>query len=197
VLAHRAGDLDVERAVARLKPGLAELVDAAPRLVEGMLGAQVEQKRVRLIEAHVPESLAARVAALRLLQSGLDIVDVAAARKVPILQAARAYLRLGTLLDLDWLRLQIEALQVSGQWQSIARSTLRDNLYQLQRALADAILARSRRGDAGRAVDAWLQEHAQPVEHLRRTFADMTNAPSTDFATLSVALQSVRQLAGR
>jgi glutamate dehydrogenase len=197
VLAHRAGDLDVERAVARLKPGLAELVEAAPRLVEGMLAAQVEQKRMRLIEAHVPESLAARVAALRLLQSGLDIVDVAAARKVPILQAARAYLRLGTLLDLDWLRLQIEALQVSGQWQSIARSTLRDNLYQLQRALADAILARSRRGDAGRAVDAWLQEHAQPVEHLRRTFADMTNAPSTDFATLSVALQSVRQLAGR
>ena len=132
-----------------------------------------------------------------MLKSGLDIVDVAATRKVPILQAARAYLRLGTRLDLDWLRLQIEQLPAAGHWQSVARGTLRDNLYQLHRTLADSILARSRRGDAVRAVDAWLEERRQPAEHLRRTFTEMTNAQAIDFATLSVALQSVRRLAGQ
>jgi glutamate dehydrogenase len=197
VLAQRAGDLDVERAVARLRPGLAELVEAAPRLLEGRIGERIGQKRARYLEANVPEAVATRVATLEMLKSGLDIVDVATARKVPILQAARAYLRLGTRLDLDWLRLQIESLSAAGHWQSVARGTLRDNLYQLHRSLADSILARSRRGDAVRAVDAWLDERRQPAEHLRRTFADMTNAQAIDFATLSVALQSVRRLAER
>jgi glutamate dehydrogenase len=195
VLAHCGGDLDVERAVARLRPGLAELVEAAPRLLEGRIGERIERKRTRYLEAQVPEAVATRVATLEMLKSGLDIVDVATARKVPILQAARAYLRLGTRLDLDWLRLQIESLPATGHWQSVARGTLRDNLYQLHRTLADSILARSRRGDAVRGVDAWLEERRQPAEHLRRTFADMTSAQAIDFATLSVALQSVRRLA--
>jgi glutamate dehydrogenase len=197
VLAHRAADLDVERAVAGLRPGLAELVEAAPRLLEGRIGERIGQKRARYLEAQVPEAVATRVATLEMLKSGLDIVDVAAARKVPILQAARAYLRLGTRLDLDWLRLQIESLPAAGHWQSVARGTLRDNLYQLHRTLADSILGRSRRGDALRAVDAWLEERRQPAEHLRRTFAEMTTAQAIDFATLSVALQSVRRLAER
>jgi glutamate dehydrogenase len=194
VLAHSGQDLDVERAVARLKPGLAELVEAAPRLLEGRLGERIGQKRARYLEAGVPEATATRIATLELLQSGLDIVDVAARRRVPILQAARAYLRLGTLLDLDWLRLQVETLAAAGHWQSVARGTLRDNVYELHRSLTDAILAGRRRGDAIRAVDAWLEQRSRPVEHLRRTFADMANLPAIDFATLSVALQSLRRL---
>jgi glutamate dehydrogenase len=197
VLGYCGGDLDVERAVARLQPGLAELAEAASRLLEGRIGERIERKRLRFVEAQVPEATAARVATLEMFKSGLDIVDVAAARKVPILQAARAYVRLGTRLDLDWLRLQIEQLPASGHWQSVARGTLRDNLYQLHRALTDSILVRSRRGDVMRGVEAWLAERAQPVEHLRRTFADMTNAQAIDFAALSVALQSLRRLAER
>jgi len=47
-----------------------------------------------------------------------------------------------------------------------------------------------------KAADAWLAQRAEPVEHLKRIFADIAGASALDFATLSVALQSLKRLAG-
>jgi NAD-specific glutamate dehydrogenase len=47
-----------------------------------------------------------------------------------------------------------------------------------------------------RAADAWLAARRGPVEHLRRIFADIAGATTVDFPTLSVALQSLKRLAG-
>jgi glutamate dehydrogenase len=196
ILAHRARSLTVEPAVAQLRPGLAELIAGAPRLVTGRLGERIEAARSRYSQAGVPASLAARVAAFEVLQSGLYIVDLAARRRAPLLSAARVYLHLGHVLDLDGLRLQIDQLPTEGHWQSVARGSLRENLYVLHRSIADSILARRRRGDLAKATDAWLAARPGPVEHLRRIFADIANAPVVDFATLSVALQSLKRVAG-
>ena len=196
VLAHRGRSLEVEPAVAQLRPGLARLVAAAPKLVTGRLGARIEAMRAEGIRAGVPAALATRIATLELLQSGLYIVDLANRRRAPLETVARMHLHLGTALDLDGLRLQIDALAVSGHWQSVARGSLREDLYRLHRALTEAVLARGRRGDPVRAADAWLAARRGPVEHLRRIFADIAAAASVDFATLSVALQSLRRLAG-
>ncbi len=195
ILANRAGKLDVERAVAELRPGLAELIESAPRLVIGPLAKRIEADRARYHEAGVPAKLAARVAGLALLQSGLYIVDLAARRKTKLLEVARAFLHLGHVLELDGLRMQIEALPASGHWQSIARSTMRDNLYAMHRTLVEAILRKKQRGDPARAVDAWLAARSGPVDHLRQIFADMASATVVDFPTLSVALQALTRIA--
>ena len=47
-----------------------------------------------------------------------------------------------------------------------------------------------------RAADAWLEAQRDAVGHLRRIFADMAAGGAVDFPTLSVALQSLRRLAG-
>ena len=195
ILANRAGALDVERAVAELQPGLAELVAAAPRLVLGSLSQRIAADHARYVEAGAPPALAARVAALALLQSGLYIVDIAARRRSKLLDVARAFLHLGHVLELDGLRMQIEALPAAGHWQSIARSTMRDNLYAMHRTLVDLILKSRRRGDPVKAVDAWLAARPGPVDHLKRIFADMASASVVDFPTLSVALQALTGIA--
>jgi glutamate dehydrogenase len=195
ILAHRARALAVEPAVAELQPGLAELVGAAPKLVFGRLAARIESDRARYHAAGVPAPLAARIAALALLQSGLYIVDLAARRRRPLLTVARAYLHLGHVLELDGLQLQIDALPTDGHWQSIARSTMRENLHGMHRTLVDAILRSKFRGDPLKAVDAWLAARPAPVEHLKEVLADIAAAPSVDFPTLSVALQALVRLA--
>ncbi len=162
----------------------------------GRLAARIEAARTGAIAAGVPPALATRIATLELLQSGLYIVDLAARRRAPLESVARAYLHLGTALDLDALRLQIESLEVSGHWQSVARGSLREDLYRLHSALADAVLARGVRGDPVRATDAWLAARRGPVEHLRRIFTDLSSAATVDFATLSVALRALKRLAG-
>ena len=196
VLAQRGRPLQVEPMVARLRPGLARLVAAAPRLVTGRLAERIEKARATNIAAGVPPALATRIATLELLQSGLYIVDVAARRRAPLEAVARVHLHLGAVLSLDDLRLQIDALKVDGHWQSVARGSLREDLYRLHCALTDAVFARTRRGDPVRAANAWLASRRDAVEHLKRILTDMASAPAVDFATGSVALQSLKRVAG-
>jgi glutamate dehydrogenase len=195
ILANRTRALEVEPAVAELGPGLNELINAAPRLVVGRLAARIESDRARYHAAGVPAALAARVAGLALLQSGLYIVDLAARRRRPLHAVARTYLHLGHTLELDGLQQQIDALPADGHWQSIARGTLRDNLYGTHRTLVDMILKSKLRADPVQAVDAWLATRPGPVAHLKEVFVDMAAAPSVDFPTLSVALQALVRLA--
>ena len=115
--------------------------------------------------------------------------------KLPIADAAAAYFGLGTALSLDWLREQIESLGVEGHWQAVARTTLRDNIYNLQRMLCMQVLTESRKREPAKALQSWIERHKQAVDYVRQTVSDMRALPAMDFATLSVALQAVRRMA--
>ena len=92
------------------------------------------------------------------------------------------------------MREQIEELSVDGHWQAVARGTLRDSIYDLQRKLCLQVLGRSR-SPSSNAVEAWLAKNAAAIDHVRQTINDMRALPQMDFATLSVALQAVRAMA--
>jgi glutamate dehydrogenase len=83
---------------------------------------------------------------------------------------------------------------VDGHWPAVARGTLRDNLYELQREITRAVLSCKGR-DAGARVGLWIDQHAAPVDALKRIVVDLRTGAAPDFATLSVALQAVRRLA--
>jgi glutamate dehydrogenase len=104
------------------------------------------------------------------------------------------YFGVGTALSLDWIREQIESLGVEGHWQAVARTTLRDNIYDLQRTLCLQVLNESRTRNPAQALEAWISRHKQGVDYLRQTVNDMRSLPELDFATLSVALQAVRRM---
>ena len=195
VLSHRR-DLDVEKAVGELRAGLTDLARDAGQLVDGRLAERIFAQNTAYKTRGVPERLAFRISTLELLYSGLDVVDIAQSRKHDLFEVARAYLHLGQRLDLDWLRLQIEGLSAQGHWQAVARNTLREGLYEMQRTLTDVALRDRPRLDSVRATDQWLATRAREVESLRRTVGEMEATKASDFATLSVALQSVRRLVG-
>jgi glutamate dehydrogenase len=114
---------------------------------------------------------------------------------LPVATAARVYFGVGTALSLDWIREQIERLSVEGHWQAVARTTLRDNIYNLQRMLCTQVLSESRQRAPEQAVQTWVSRHQKAVDYLRQTVNDMRSLPEMDFATLSVALQAVRRMA--
>jgi glutamate dehydrogenase len=107
---------------------------------------------------------------------------------------ARAYFDLGERIGLTWIKEQIERLSVDGHWQAVARGTLRDNLYALQRKITGAVLARKGR-DAAARVSQWIAQHSTGVDWLKQLVVDLRTGSAPDFATLSVALQAVRRLA--
>jgi glutamate dehydrogenase len=192
---HHSGKLEIERQVSRLRRGLAELDAALPGVLSGADLAGVENRRAQDRAASAPESLAKRMASFAALRSGPDLVEIAEQASLPIDTAARVYFGVGTALALDWIREQIERLSVEGHWQAVARTTLRDNIYNLQRTLCMQVLQESRRRAPEQALQTWVARHQQGVDYLRQTVNDMRALPQMDFATLSVALQAVRRMA--
>jgi len=79
----------------------------------------------------------------------------------------------------------------------VARSTLREESYSLQRILAAEVLAGLGNREPAAAVADWIKSRPRRCENLRRTMQEMRSVDGTDFATLSVALQAVRRLTGR
>jgi glutamate dehydrogenase len=194
LLENRRNDLDIERAVSRYAAKVGELFRELGDVLSVTEQARLSVRRSQLIEQHVPEQLASRIASLEALHCALDLVEVTMTARVDIGYAARVYFDLGERIGLTWIKEQIEALAADGHWQAVARGTLRDNLYELQRKITGAALACKSR-EATARVDQWIARHSAPVDALKRVVVDLRTGGPPDFATLSVALQAVRRLA--
>jgi glutamate dehydrogenase len=198
-LTHHIGNLDIEKSVSRLAPSIQTLAGCLEQVLAGSDLNHYHKAAARLQESEVSADIATRVAALTALHSAPDIVEVAQELKLGVQATASTYFALGERLNLDWIREQIEALSVDGHWQAVARGTLRDNLYTLQRQLTVKVLKLGARRTGGKkpqtALDTWLSSRTQHLQQIQRTIADMRSGVTVDFPTLSVALQAVRRLA--
>jgi glutamate dehydrogenase len=193
LLENRLDDLDIEKAVRRYGAPVAELAQELGNVLSGTEQARLGVLRSRLIEQKVPDGLATRIASLDTLHCALDLAEVAMASRLKVSYAAKAYFDIGERIGLTWIKDQIETLPAEGHWQAVARSTLSDNLYELQRKITAAVLACKGANPAAR-VDQWLQGHAAGIDSLKRIVVDLRTGAAPDFATLSVALQAVRRL---
>jgi glutamate dehydrogenase len=191
---HQPNELNIDAQVQRFQRGLTDLDQAIPRVLAGADLAAYERRYEQYRAAQVPETLANRMATLLALRSGFDLVAIAEKTRLPIDRAAIVYFGIGTSLSLDWLREQIEQLAVDGHWQAVARTTLRDNIYELQRVLCLQALKGVRRGSVNDVLDQWLKTHQSSVDAVRQTMNEMRTLPEMDFATLSVAVQAVRRV---
>ena len=189
-------DLGIEVQVERLRPGIRELSRACPEWLGALDRTAFASRAAELAQAGVPADLARDVASLYALQSAPDIVELAAARRLSVEAAARAYIAVGRELGLDWLRVQIETLDTEGHWHAVARGSLREALYEAHRRLAQRVLAETRERDPAAAAQRWTKAHSAEAAHARGVINDIRSQQTAiDFASLSVALQAVRRLA--
>ena len=131
----RPRPLDIAAEIARFAPGAALLADTLRGLLHGADSAALESAAAEYVHAGVPEELAVRVAGLGAMFSALDIVEVAGATGAPLEEVAAVYHAVGARLQLQWLRHEITALPRDNRWQTLARASLRDELYALHSAL--------------------------------------------------------------
>jgi glutamate dehydrogenase len=185
----------VDAAVREFRAGVQELEAVIADAITGGELARFAEARTYYLDAGLPPPLAARIASFETLNAALDIVEISAAHRVRVADAARVYFEVGSRIGFDWLRAQIEKLTVDGPWQAIARTGLRDGALRVQRRLTERVLARKSRGDAAERVSAWVEATGKELAHWQRTLTDMRAAGASDFATLTVGLEAVRKLA--
>ena len=193
LLENLRNDLDIERAVYRYATKVAELLRELGKVLGKTENEKYKALHSELVAQRVPNNLATRIASLEALHSALDLVEVSTVTGLNMRDAAIAYYAVSESIGLGWIREQIELLVVDGHWQAVARGTLRDNLYALQRKICIAALKHKGRTPVDR-VQHWMGLHCTEVESLQRVVVDLRTDRTPDFATLSVAVQSVRRL---
>jgi len=196
LLAHRKRELQVDAAVAEFGKAVRELESEIAQVLAGSARERFEEGLKQHVSAGVPQELATRVATLDAHNAALDIVELSISHHVSVVEVARIYFEVGARVGIDWVRDQIERLPVEGPWQATARGGLRDSALRIHRRLADRVLSRKGKdkGNAQARVTAWMAAVGEELAHWQRTLTEMRAAGASDFATLTVGVESVRKL---
>jgi glutamate dehydrogenase len=144
----------------------------------------------------VPSELGGQLAALPYLDSCPDIIELARERKLKPIEVAKVHFRVGEALNLPWLQAQIDALVVEGRWHAVARGVLRDELATQQRVLVGQVLALPG-ATADAKVRHWLEREDASMRFTLSMLDELAAQKTLDYATASVAVQRLSQLAAR
>ncbi|HVC17388.1 MAG TPA: NAD-glutamate dehydrogenase domain-containing protein, partial [Rhodanobacter sp.] len=188
------GTLDIAANVARYQAQVARLCEALPAALTLTGKGDFESSREKWEGLGFPAGLAMPLARLSELRAALDIVEVAQQSGQPIGRVASVFFELGEALDLEWLRGQIEALPVAGQWHAQARGSLLDELNHQHRALALQVLAVAGASTDVSPVQAWLRRDDPTLNYTRSTLAEILTQ-NADYPIASVAVRRLAQLA--
>ncbi|MGH1492691.1 MAG: NAD-glutamate dehydrogenase [Acidimicrobiales bacterium] len=169
-------------------------------LADDLLGTDrqsFEAEVADLSAGGAPMELAVRAAGLSTAVAALDIVAVAADAGLGLREVAAAHFAAADGLDLTWLRDRILALPRDTQWSTLARLTLRTDLYADHRELTAQIMAVGEDDlDPQAKVEQWLAINRPEVDRYRKTMVAI-RATTTDLTSLLVAAREVRNLISR
>jgi glutamate dehydrogenase len=159
-------DAPAPERIAELRHGLAFLREGLARFLSPSEATLVDERRDALEAEGLPPALASDLALLPLADRGLHIVGIAARTRVPPMDAAAAYARLGDGSGLNWLYQRLAQTPPSGSWDRLAQVALHGELLDLQRELTELVLA-SQPADPVAAADAFLDARAELLAGIR------------------------------
>ncbi|MEO8065073.1 MAG: NAD-glutamate dehydrogenase [Pseudomonadota bacterium] len=194
LLRERGKDLRIDNSVRELRPGIEALVESIDMAMLGGAREQHDASLAELVNGGVPDKLARRIARLTVLDSALDIVALARGEQAPVAEVARSYFEVGLALGLDWLHREIDRLSVDGSWQATARTGLRDAAMRAHRELTQQVLRTRGAKRVSERLARWSAQRGESLASWKRTLTEMRAVGTTDFATLTVGVDAVRNL---
>lgn len=197
LLRNRPIPFNAALAIAELTDPVAETTAG---LADDLLGTDRQSFEAQvsdLTSGGAPAELASRAAGLSTAVAALDIVPVAADSGVALRVVAATHFAAADALDLTWLRDRILALPRDNQWSTLARLTLRTDLYADHRELTAQIIAVGDDNlDPQARVEHWMLLNRSEVDRYRQTMVAI-RATTADVTSLLVAAREVRNLISR
>ncbi|MCW2933454.1 MAG: NAD-glutamate dehydrogenase, partial [Actinomycetia bacterium] len=199
LIVNRRPPFDIAATVESLRPGVATIRSAIPKLLAGRDLAGFEERRASFAARGVPAGLADEIAAMVPSYSACDIVHSASRTGHGVEETAAVYFALADRLQLGRLRDLIVALPREDRWSSMARSALRDDLYAAHAALTSDVLTDAHAegdgpGDAADRLAAWEERNSAAISRAAATLAEIWESDRFTFTTMSVASRVIRTL---
>ncbi|WP_262061143.1 NAD-glutamate dehydrogenase [Streptomyces sp. STR69] len=166
-----------------------------PKLLRGADLEWYQQIYDELTGAGVPAELATRVAGFSSAFPALDIVSVADRTGKDPMDVAEVYYDLADRLHITQLMDRIIELPRADRWQSMARASIREDLYAAHAALtADILTAGNGTSTPEQRFIAWEKKNTAILGRARTTLDEIQGSEMFDLANLSVAMRTMRTL---
>ncbi|MEO8035610.1 MAG: NAD-glutamate dehydrogenase domain-containing protein, partial [Acidobacteriota bacterium] len=183
--------LDIAAYVSEFRPRIGGLETSLARVLPPPVATAMQTREAELVANGIPAHLAARIAALAVMSSAMDIVRISQ-KGGAVEDSARVYFGLGARFGLDRLRAAGATVAAETPWQKAAVAAVVDDLFNYQSVIASRVIAES--NGAADPVDAWLAHRARVVERIDQVMNDLRATQSIDLAMLSVASRQLRTL---
>jgi glutamate dehydrogenase len=190
----RRSPIDVAGEIARLRPGVAELLPRLPEVIVGAERRALDRLAAELTDKGVPEDLAGVVSRVFYGFGLLDILETASAVGRDPGEVAQVYFVLSERFGVDVLLSHISRLPRGDRWQTLARMALRYDLYAALAALTAEVLQSTPSTAAQEdRVSQWEQVNAASIARASNAMGEVDDSPA-DLAALSVLLRQIRTL---
>ncbi|MCX3063336.1 NAD-glutamate dehydrogenase [Streptomyces beihaiensis] len=195
LLNNRPQPLQLADTVAFFKDGVAEVWSALSKMLKGADAEWYQSIFDELTVAGVPEELAQQVAGFSSVFPALDIVAISDRTGKDALSVAEVYYDLADRLSISQLMDRIIELPRADRWQSMARVSIREDLYAAHAALtADVLAAGNGTSTPEQRFKAWEEKNAAILSRARTTLDEIQGSDAFDLANLSVAMRTMRTL---
>ncbi|MEU6417644.1 NAD-glutamate dehydrogenase [Streptomyces spiralis] len=166
-----------------------------PKLLRGADLDWYQQVYDELSAAGVPDELATRVAGFSSAFPALDIVSIADRMGKDPMDVAEVYYDLADRLSITQLMDRIIELPRADRWQSMARASIREDLYAAHAGLtADVLAVGNGTSTPEQRFKVWEQKNAPILSRARTTLEEIHGSDAFDLANLSVAMRTMRTL---
>ncbi|GGW93134.1 NAD-glutamate dehydrogenase [Streptomyces noursei] len=195
LLNNRRQPLELSGTIDFFSERVAQVWAELPKLLQG---SDLEWYRTileELTDAGVPEPLAVQVSGFSSVFPALDIVAIADRTGKEPLAVAEVYYDLGDRLRINQLLDRILELPRNDRWQSMARASIREDLFAAHAALTSDVLAVGN-GSATpeERFKAWEETNVAILTRARATLEEIHGSEGFDLANLSVAMRTMRTL---
>ncbi|MEU9853790.1 NAD-glutamate dehydrogenase [Streptomyces sp. NPDC047974] len=195
LLNNRPQPLAIGETIAFFADRVERVWQQLPQLVRGSDAEWYRSIVDELTGFGVPEELAVRVAGFSSAFPTLDIVAVADRMEKDPLAVAEVYYDLADRLRITDLMDRIIELPRADRWQSMARASIREDLFAAHAALtSDVLAAGNGTSTPEERFKAWEENNAPILGRARTTLEEIQGSDTFDLANLSVAMRTMRTL---
>ncbi|MFI0237019.1 NAD-glutamate dehydrogenase [Streptomyces sp. NPDC016845] len=195
LLNNRPQPLQLAETISFFKDRVAEVWAAMPKMLRGADAEWYQSICDELTGSGVPEALAAQVAGFSSAFPTLDIVQIADRTGKEATAVAEVYYDLADRLSITQLMDRIIELPRADRWQSMARASIREDLYAAHAALtADVLAVGNGASTPEERFKAWEEKNAPILGRARSTLEEIQGSDAFDLANLSVAMRTMRTL---
>ncbi|MET9652766.1 MULTISPECIES: NAD-glutamate dehydrogenase [unclassified Streptomyces] len=195
LLGNRPQPLQLQETIDFFAERVEQVWTELPQLLRGADLEWYQGILEELTELGVPEMLALRVAGFSSAFPILDVVAIADRTDKDPLAVAEVYYDLADRLRITQLMDRIIELPRTDRWQSMARASIREDLFAAHAALtADVLAAGDGSSTPEERFKGWEETNAALLGRARTTLEEIQGSETFDLANLSVAMRTMRQL---